>query len=65
MKQVKLDLTLDETNLILEGLGNMPFIKVHELIGKIHEQASAQVMPSSQAGGEKGNDTLEVIDGEK
>ena len=43
MKHIKLDLSLEETNLILEGLGNLPFIKVHELISKIHEQAGTQV----------------------
>ncbi len=43
MKQIRLELNVDETNLILEALGNLPFIKVHELISKIHQQASPQV----------------------
>jgi hypothetical protein len=44
MKRINLDLSVDDTNLILEGLGNLPFVKVHELIAKLHQQASAQVV---------------------
>ena len=29
--------------LVLEGLGNLPFVKVYNLIGKIQAQASAQL----------------------
>jgi hypothetical protein len=43
MKTIRLELTVEETNLVLEALGNLPFIKVHELISKIHQQASPQV----------------------
>jgi hypothetical protein len=42
-KEIKLQFTADEINVILEGLGNLPFIKVYQLIGKIQEQASLQV----------------------
>lgn len=42
-KEIKLQFTADEINVILEGLGNLPFIKVYQLIGKIQEQASRQV----------------------
>ena len=34
MKEINLQLTIDEANLILEALGNLPFIKVYALIGK-------------------------------
>lgn len=47
-------LTVDELNLILESLGNMPFAKVHQLIGNIQQQASAQLQPQN------GNGTSEI-----
>ena len=43
MKELRLDFTIDETNLILEGLGNLPFAKVFALVSKIQEQASQQL----------------------
>jgi hypothetical protein len=47
MPEVTLTLTLDETNLVLESLGQMPFVQVHQLIAKIHEQAESQVAASA------------------
>jgi hypothetical protein len=43
MKNVNLQLRIEEANLILEALGNMPFKKVYALIAKIQEQASQQL----------------------
>ena len=43
MKCIQLTITLDETNLILEALGELPFVRVHQLIGKIQEQATEQL----------------------
>ena len=43
MSKIKLDLSIDEANLVLEGLGNLPFAKVFALIAKIQEQASQQL----------------------
>jgi|EndMetStandDraft_5_1072996.scaffolds.fasta_scaffold722458_2 hypothetical protein len=43
MKEIKLQLTLEEINQVLTALGNLPFIQVHELIGKIQTQASEQL----------------------
>jgi hypothetical protein len=40
---LKLTLTLDETNLILEALGNLPFARVYTLINAIQQQATAQL----------------------
>lgn len=45
MNNIQLTLSLDEANLILESLGNMPFAKVHQLIAKIQQQAQAQLTP--------------------
>ena len=43
MKEVNLHVSIEEANLILEALGNLPFVKVFALIGKLQEQASQQL----------------------
>ena len=43
MKEINLQITIEEANLILEALGNLPFVKVYALIGKIQEQAGQQL----------------------
>lgn len=43
MQEIKLSLPVEDMNLILEGLGNLPFAKVFTLVGKIQEQASEQI----------------------
>jgi len=43
MKDLKFDFTIEETNLILEALGDMPFNKVFGLINKIQQQAASQL----------------------
>ncbi|NJO16392.1 MAG: hypothetical protein HC877_11790 [Thioploca sp.] len=48
MKKFQFEFSVEETNLILEALGNLPFIKVHELISKIHQQASLQLADQSK-----------------
>ena len=40
---MKLDLTIQEINLILQALGNAPYAQVFELVQKIREQAAAQL----------------------
>jgi hypothetical protein len=47
-KSLELSLTLAETNLILEALGTLPFVRVFQLIGKIQQQAEAQVSGGPQ-----------------
>lgn len=47
MNTIKLELSIDETNLILEALGQLPFARVYTLIGRIQEQAHAQLQPAS------------------
>ena len=42
-EDITLKLSPEEINLVLEGLGNLPFVKVYNLIGKIQAQASAQL----------------------
>ena len=43
MKHIQLELTIDETNLILEALGALPFARVYTLIGRIQEAARKQI----------------------
>lgn len=56
MQELKLTITIDEANLILDALGNEPFHKVFALIGKIQQQAAAQLgdqRGEAPMGGEK------------
>ncbi len=36
---IQLKLTVEETNLILDSLGQRPFVSVHQLIANIQQQA--------------------------
>ncbi|HWN70700.1 MAG TPA: hypothetical protein VNM90_23830 [Haliangium sp.] len=47
MNTIKLELNIEEINMILEALGQLPFARVYTLIGRIQEQAHAQLQPSS------------------
>jgi hypothetical protein len=49
MKDISLTLTIEETNLVLEALGNLPFARVFALIGKIQEQARQQLSDGTPA----------------
>jgi hypothetical protein len=40
---IKLELTLEETNLILNALSNRPYIEVVELVGKIQTEGEKQL----------------------
>lgn len=42
-EEIVLKLTPQEINLLLEGIGNLPFVKVYALVGKIQSQASGQL----------------------
>ena len=43
MQQITLKLTIEETNLILEALGQMPFAKVYALVANLEDQARRQL----------------------
>lgn len=45
---MKLDLTVQEINIILQALGNAPYAQVFELVEKIRAQAQAQVPTPSE-----------------
>jgi hypothetical protein len=46
---LQLTLTIDEINLALEALGQMPFSRVHQLIANIQQQATAQLQAGQAA----------------
>jgi len=43
---MKLELTIDEVNLILQALGAAPYVQVANLVQKIREQAQPQINPA-------------------
>jgi hypothetical protein len=43
MKNLTFTLTLEEANIVMEGLGHLPFQKVFKVIEKIHLQANQQL----------------------
>jgi hypothetical protein len=48
---MKLDLTINDVNVILQALGNAPYAQVFELVEKIRTQAQAQVQTTEQQNG--------------
>jgi hypothetical protein len=44
IKNIQLDLTIEDTNLILEALGALPFAQVYTLIGRVQECARKQIV---------------------
>ena len=54
--EIKLTLTVDQVNGILQALGNMPYVQSAELINIVRNQASSQVpAPGSQQ-------TVEIVE---
>jgi hypothetical protein len=43
MTTIQLSLTLEETNTVLEALGQMPYARVYLLIAKIQQQATTHL----------------------
>lgn len=46
---IQLQLSLDELNLVLEAVGNLPFARVFALVGKIQAQAGEQLQAQAQS----------------
>lgn len=44
IKNIQLELTIEDTNLILEALGALPFAQVYMVIGRIQECARKQIV---------------------
>lgn len=43
MKEITLTLTVEEVNLVLEAIGQLPFVKVYSLVAKLQKQAQEQI----------------------
>jgi hypothetical protein len=56
MKDFKLTLNVNEMNLIIRALGNLPYNQVNELLNKIHAQAQEQL---TAANGQEATAVLE------
>ncbi len=50
MKDLKLQLSVSEVNLVLKALGNLPYIQVCTLIDKIQGQGNLQITPANGNG---------------
>jgi len=48
---MKLELTINDVNVILQALGNAPYAQVFELVEKIRTQAQAQVQTTETESG--------------
>lgn len=43
MREIQFTVTIDEANLILRGIGLLPFAEVYQLVAKLQQQAKTQV----------------------
>lgn len=58
-QSIQIDLTLQETNQILDALGALPFRDVYQLVNKIQQQAETQLQtPSSPSNPEQFTEIL-------
>ncbi len=55
MTTIQLALTIDETNAVLEALGQLPYARVYTLIAKIQQQATTQLQADQSLSLEKQN----------
>lgn len=62
MNEINLQISIDEANLILESLGNLPFVQVYALIGKIQAQAGEQLQAAPAAGSAEGGSSAPTIE---
>ena len=54
MQDIQLRLSIEELNLVLEGVGNLPFARVFTLVGKLQAQAAEQLQVAQQGAGTAG-----------
>jgi len=43
MKEINFTVTVEEANLILKGIGLLPFAEVYQLVAKLQQQAGQQL----------------------
>jgi hypothetical protein len=66
MREMKFEVSVDEANLILEGLGQLPFVRVYGLISKLQAQARRKLDDGSNgsrsAEQEQGAEVLRTLE---
>ncbi len=60
-KNIQLELTVSEANVILAGLGEQPYIKVAGLIEKIQQQGASQLKSYQSNNLVAHNETSEIL----
>ncbi|MFN6944059.1 MAG: hypothetical protein ACK4ND_03860 [Cytophagaceae bacterium] len=59
MSDINFKISVKEANIIFKALGNLPFSEVYELIGKLNDQANAQLTNGShELNGRSGKESL-------
>lgn len=53
MKEISFTVTVDEANLILRGIGLLPFAEVYQLVAKLQQQAGRQLERETDKGEER------------
>jgi|694.fasta_scaffold09293_11 hypothetical protein len=44
-KLIKIELTIAKWNVVMKGVGNLPFVEVSEIIAEMKQQADPQLLP--------------------
>ena len=52
-KTINLTVTIDEANLILRGIGLLPFADVYQLVAKLQQQAGQQLERDANGGDDR------------
>ncbi|WP_447002262.1 hypothetical protein ACRAKI_21265 [Saccharothrix isguenensis] len=50
-QEIRLNFNVEETNTVLEALGQLPYVRVHLLIDKVQRQATAQLRSADEEEG--------------
>lgn len=58
---MQFEVTHQEANVIIEALGNMPYVKVFELIHKLQQQAQIQLQQNQQVVNESTSPKPQVV----
>lgn len=53
MKEINFTVTIEEANLILKGIGLLPFAEVYQLVAKLQQQAGRQLEHEAGTQGEE------------
>lgn len=56
MATVSLHLSPEDLNLVLVALGGLPYVQVHELIGRIQTEAGPQLLAAVRGGTQVGSE---------